>query len=185
MTTEPDRPGDDATAQAGAGAADAGAEPEQLYTEAQVAGRLAALEAQLGDRYLRLAAEYDNFMRRTAKEREEWTQRAIDAFAADLLPVLDSFDRAQALGAADPAAAASGLDVTARQLLAALGKHGVEVVDPAGAPFDPRFHEALLRTPTPSAAPGTVTAVLEKGYTLRGRLLRAARVQVASAPGEA
>lgn len=182
MTTEDPAPEPAPEAATGDAAAPAEPAPETLFSEAQVRERMAAQEAQSQERLLRLAAEFDNYRRRTAKEREDWTRRALDAFVTDLLPVLDSFDRAVAAKATDAAAAASGLEVTERQFRAVLAKHGIAAVDPAGAPFDPRLHEAISREATSAAAPGTVLAVHEKGYTLDGRLLRAARVHVAAAP---
>jgi len=175
MTTEGPEPDDPDSP-----AASADETAEDLLPESEVQTLLAAQEAQAQERFLRLAAEYDNFKRRTAKEREEWSGRALDAFLSDLLPVLDSFERALAARATDPAAAASGLEVTDRQLRSVLAKHGVAAVDPAGAAFDPRLHEAISGEATDRAAAGTVLAVHEKGYTHEGRLLRAARVHVAA-----
>ncbi len=153
---------------------------ERVYTDPEVRSMLSAAEEQAKDQRLRVLAEYDNYRRRVAREREQWSQEAIERFARDLLAVVDSFDRALAAAkdADDPVL--EGVRVTQRQLLSVLQKHGVEVVDPTGRPFDPRFHEALLRAPRGDAAPGTVLAVLEKGYLLEGRLLRPARVQVAA-----
>ena len=176
MTTEGPEPQDEPSSPAAA----ADETAEKLLPESEVRTLLAAQEAQAQERFLRLAAEYDNFKRRTAKEREEWAGRALDAFLTELLPVLDSFDRALSARAKDPVAAASGLEVTDRQLRSVLAKHGVSAVDPAGAPFDPRQQEAISREATDRAAPGTVLVVHEKGYTHEGRLLRAARVHVAA-----
>lgn len=180
--TDPDRPEetDDALAQ------DEGAEAEpqtdRVWTDAEVQALLAAREAELQDRHIRLAAEYQNFRRRVEREKEQWTDEALERFAADLLPVLDSFQRALAAREQDPVAAASGLDLVERQFMAALEKHGMTPVDPLGQAFDPKLHEALFRTPTRDKAPGTVLSVLERGWVMRSRLLRAARVQVAAAP---
>ncbi len=157
-----------------------GAEPERVYTEAEVKARLddAAVEAK--DRHLRLTAEYENFRRRVQREKEQWTGEAIERFATDLLGVLDDFDRALAVTSGSADAVTEGIRLTDRQLRAALSRHGVECVDPVGQKFDPKLHEAIQRVPAAAdRQPGTVAAVFEKGYTLRGRLLRPARVQVA------
>ncbi|MCE9634441.1 MAG: nucleotide exchange factor GrpE [Planctomycetes bacterium] len=159
--------------------------PESLYTSSDVAELLAKKEAELQDRYVRLAAEYQNHRRRVEREREQWTDEALERFSKDLLPVLDSFERALASRATDPAAAVSGLEAVDRQFRGVLERNGMTVIDPAGAPFDPKFHEAIMRSAVADKAPGTVLAVFEKGWVMRSRLLRAARVQVAVAPGQA
>jgi molecular chaperone GrpE len=153
--------------------------PAPLFTEAEVEARLAAASADAKDRYLRLAAEYDNFRRRVAREREQWSAEAVERFALDMIEVLDNFDRALAAKSDDPAAVHEGVRVTEKVLRGALARHGVESIDAAGQMFDPRLHEAVLRAPAADKAQGTVLAVFEKGYTLNGRMLRPARVQVA------
>ena len=153
---------------------------ERLYTEAEVREKLDAAAEDAKDRHLRLVAEYDNFRRRVAREREQWTAEAVERFATDLLAALDDFDRALSVKADSAAAVLEGIRLTDKQLRAALGRHGVEGVDPPGAKFDPKLHEAIQRVPAgPNAPAGNVTVVFEKGYTLKGRLLRPARVQVA------
>ena len=153
---------------------------ERVYTDVEVRAKLAAAEAEAKDRQLRLAAEYDNFRRRVQREKEQWTGEAIERFVADLLPVLDDFDRALVASRDAPSALSEGVRLTEKALRAALSRHGVEVVDPEGAKFDPNLHEAVQRVPpTEETPPGTVVRVFEKGYTLKGRLLRPARVQVA------
>jgi molecular chaperone GrpE len=153
--------------------------PERVYTEAEVAERVDAAAADAKDRHLRLAAEYDNFRRRVQREKEQWTSEAIERFATDLLGVLDDFDRALAAAADAKDAVTAGIRLTEKSLRAVLTKHGVECIDPVGAPFDPKLHEAIQRVPAADKAPGTVVMVFEKGYVLKGKLLRAARVQVA------
>jgi molecular chaperone GrpE len=156
------------------------ARPERVYTEADVEARLAAAAEEAKDRHLRLTAEYENFRRRVQREKEQWTGEAIERFATDLLGVLDDFDRALAVKSESADAVMEGIRLTDRQLRAALSRHGVECVDPVGQKFDPKLHEAIQRVPAAGdRQPGTVAAVFEKGYTLRGKLLRPARVQVA------
>jgi molecular chaperone GrpE len=159
--------------------AEATAAPETVYTEAELKVRLDAAAEEAKDRHLRLAAEYDNYRRRVAREKEQWTNEAIERFVMDLLPVLDDFDRALAVKTGEGDALASGIRLTEKSMRAALAKHGVEPIDPLGAKFDPNLHEAIQRAPKGDAAAGTVLAVFGKGYTLKGRLLRPARVLVA------
>lgn len=159
------------------GAADAGA--ERVYTLAEVQKAVAAKEAELHERHLRVVAEYQNFRRRVEREKESWADETLEAFARDLLPVIDSFERALALREKDLAAATSGLEIVERQLEAALEKHGMAPIAAEGA-FDPRVHEAVMRTPDSDKPAGTVLAVFERGWKMRSRLLRPARVQVAS-----
>jgi molecular chaperone GrpE len=152
---------------------------ERLYSQAELDAAATAAAEESKDRLLRLAAEYDNFRRRVQREKEQYSAEAIERFAGDLIAVLDDFDRA--LAAKEDAAGAliEGVRLTERKLRAMLSRHGIECVDPAGQMFDPRFHEAVQRVPAGDKAPGTVVVVFEKGYTLKGRLLRPARVQVA------
>ncbi len=154
--------------------------PERVYTEAEVKAAVDAASAEGKDRTLRVAAEYENFRRRVQKEREQWGAEAIERFVADLLGVLDDFDRALLANAGASDAVSQGIRITEKQLRAALARHGVEAVDPVGARFDPKFHEAVQRVPPSEKSPaGTVVVVFEKGYVLKGKLLRPARVQVA------
>lgn len=153
-------------------------EPEQLFTRKDLDAVL--LEAE--DRRLRTLAEYDNFRRRTQREREQWIADALAGFVGDMLPVFDSLERARQAAGDDAGPVVEGLDVLQRQLATVLAKHSVEAVDPKGQPFDPRTQEAFSRLPTDAHPPGTVVEVFEKGYTIAGRLLRPARVIVASEP---
>jgi molecular chaperone GrpE len=158
---------------------DDGEEPERLYTKADVD----ALLRESQDRMLRVMAEYDNFRRRTAREKEQWIADALENFVKHLLPVFDSFDKARESGSDDEAAATAmkeGLEVTHKQLRGVLDSYSIEVIDPKGEAFDPTYHEALMRQPSPDHEPGTVVTVFERGYKLGPRLLRAARTVVAA-----
>jgi molecular chaperone GrpE len=147
---------------------------ERVYTKPELDELLAAER----DRQLRILAEYDNFRRRTAREKEQWRAEGLEDFVKDLLPVLDSFDKARE--AETDGAAREGVEVMFKQLQSTLANHEIDVIDPAGEPFDPRFHEAMTRAPAGDHAPGTVLQVFDKGYSIRGRLVRAARVAVAA-----
>lgn len=147
--------------------------------------RIAGLEAQMAelrDRHLRLAAEFDNYRKRVARERSELADRAQGAFIARLLEVLDDLDR---LVATDDAMAATPLRdavlLIDRKLRKELEAAGVERIDPAGAAFDPAEQEAVAVTPAPSPERAhTVAATFQVGYRFKGALVRPARVQVYS-----
>jgi molecular chaperone GrpE len=145
------------------------------------------------DKYLRALAELDNMRKRMARERSEWLQYGHEPVARDLLPILDNLDRA--LGAAsevlresDEGSAAKalveGVELTMRQFEDALARHGVTPIESLGKPFDPNFHEAVQRMVRDDVPPGTVVVEFQKGYLIRDRLLRAARVAVSMEPPE-
>ncbi len=142
----------------------------------------------LQDRYARLAAEYDNFRKRVAREREESTGRAQAVLAGRLLDVLDDMERLLA-GDRAPATAGSlfqGVELVGRKLWKELEIAGLERIDPQGLPFDPAYHEAVATTPpTDPAQDHTVCRTFQAGYRFKGALLRAARVQVYADPGQA
>ena len=152
----------------------------------------AAEIAALKDRLLRAVAETENLRKRAAREREEAARYAISGFARDVLGVADDMARAlgalpeSVRGAPDAKALVEGLDLTRRNLGAALERHGIARIDPAGEPFDPNLHEAMFEVDAPGAAPGSVVQVVEAGYRIHDRLLRPARVGVArrAAPPE-
>ena len=159
-----------------------GLEPA-LPNEASELESLRAERDALKDRLLRKAAEFDNFRKRGERDR---AQSSLDA-AADVLkavvPALDNLDRAlQSQG--DEAAVREGVELTRRELLAALEAKGVTVEDPAGQKFDPARHQALAHEPAPGFSEGDVVEVLRKGYSYQDRLLRPALVKVAKG-GEA
>ena len=148
-------------------------------------GRDAKLEddlAELKDRHLRLAAEFDNYRKRSTRERAELADRAQASFVAKLLDVLDDLDR---LVASDPAtplpALREGLSAVDRKLWKELQDAGVERIDPVGTAFDPALHEAVSTIPAPDRAnEHLVSATFQPGYRFKGALVRPARVQVYS-----
>jgi molecular chaperone GrpE len=168
--------------------APAGADPRPDMAQAgeDWPARVAAAEAraeQARDAQLRMAAELENLRRRTAREVEAARQFGAERLAGDLLPVLDGLELGLKAGAdADAATLREGQQATLRLLLKAIEAAGISEIDPLGQPFDPRLHEAILAQPASGQAPDTVLAVVQKGYALNGRLLRAARVIVARAP---
>ena len=132
--------------------------------------------------YLRAVAETENVRKRAARDVEAASRYAIERFAGELLEVRDSLELGIAAGAtADPARLVEGMDATLRLVNRAFEKSGISVLDPAGQPFNPEFHEAMVTQPSADQAPGTVLAVVQKGYLLNGRLLRPARVVIARA----
>jgi molecular chaperone GrpE len=143
--------------------------------------------AELQDRWLRAEADLRNLRRRTALEREEARRSAEDGVLLELISMLDDLDRAlesaRESGAPEPWTA--GVRLTADRVRERLSRYGVATLDPKGAPFDPRFHEALLEIDAPEGlSPGTIVQVAHLGYARGERALRPARVVVARAPAE-
>lgn len=136
------------------------------------------------DQLLRARAELENLRRRQAAELEKAHKFALDGFVRELLQVQDSLELGSA-AAQDPAAdldkLREGTALTLKLLGDVLGKFGVESVDPQGEPFNPELHQAMTMQSAPGVAPNTVVAVMQKGYTLNGRLVRPALVMVSSA----
>jgi molecular chaperone GrpE len=142
--------------------------------------------AELKDRHLRLAAEFDNYRKRINRERSELSDRAQASFVSKLLDVLDDMDR---LVASDPATPLSslreGLSAVDRKLSKELEDAGVERIDPVGTPFDPSQHEAVSTVPAPDRSRDQeVSATFAPGYRFKGVLVRPARVQVYSDQGK-
>jgi len=147
---------------------------------------LAAAERErdeLRDRLLRTAAEFDNYRKRTDRERRELIEAAAANLIEDLLPILDDLERALETPADDPAAGAyrRGVELIHRQLLDVLRRRGVEPIETLGHDFDPAWHEALGRVPLGDRRDGEITAEIRRGYRIGSRLLRPAQVMVASA----
>jgi len=133
------------------------------------------------DQYMRALAEMDNIRKRAAKDLEGTRQFAVEKFAQDLIGVKDSLELALAnAGKADVASLIEGQSATLRLLAKAFEKAQIEEVNPEGQQFNPELHEAMMAQPS-DAPPNTVLAVIQRGYTLNGRLLRPARVVVSSA----
>ena len=142
----------------------------------------AQLEAQLqekNDRILRLQADFENFRRRTMKEKEELAAVITQKLLTDLLPLLDNFERAMAVEQTDVEAFQKGVEMIFTQLREVLDKHGLENIEADGQLFDPNIHQAVMRVENPDVEDGTITQVLQKGYQAKGRVIRPAMVQVA------
>ena len=136
--------------------------------------------AALKDQLLRSAAEFENLKRRSARDVENAHKFGAEKLISDLLPVLDSLDKAVELASQTEGAEAmtEGIELSVKMFLDALGKNGLREVDPLGEPFDPALHEALAAVPNEDAEPNTVMEVIQKGYSLNDRLVRAAKVVV-------
>ena len=140
------------------------------------------------DRLIRLQADFENFRRRAQREREEAVRYGTQNLFKDLLTTVDNLERAidharKGTGG-DLENLLQGVELVQKGLLGLMARHGVVEVEALGKPFDPAHHEAMAQTPDASVAPNTVLEVLQKGYRLRDRLLRPARVIVAR-PAEA
>jgi len=135
------------------------------------------------ERYLRQAAELDNFKKRTAREREEAIRFANEALIKDLLPVVDNLERAvaHASGGGNGKPLVEGVEMVLKGLLDVLMKHGVVQITALGQLFDPSKHEAMAQVESDTHEPNSVVDELHKGYMLRDRLLRPALVSVAKA----
>ncbi len=143
---------------------------------------LAEAEA-LKDAALRAQAEVENIRRRAARDVENAHKFALERFTANLLPVLDSLEKAvESASAEDASAVGQGVDLSLKLFLTTLANSGVEQIDPHGEPFNPEHHEAIAMVENPDAEPNSVMEVIQKGYVLNGRLVRAAKVIVVKAP---
>jgi molecular chaperone GrpE len=186
MTADDKSAGNDAPENA---APEAANENESRGVGAYVDERI-ALEAQvaeLKDKYLRAYAEMENTRRRAERDVADARAYSVAGFARDMLAVADNLGRA--LEAVDPAARKAaegtlkalldGVDLTARELLKALEKHGVKKLEPTGQKFDPNFHQAMFEVPDETVPAGTVVQVVQPGYGIGDRVLRPALVGVA------
>jgi len=155
--------------------------------DADASAALAAAEAKATENrnsYLRAVAELDNFRKRSEREIENARKFAIERFAQELVTVGDALEAGINAGAANPGPALlEGAQATLRQLHRAFDKGGIKIIDPAGQPFDPEWHEAMAVQESQEHPANTVLSVIQKGYSLNGRLLRPARVIVSKAPG--
>ena len=171
-------------------------EAEQVQSEeVDAIEHIARLEAELAeakdtiegqkDSVVRAAAEVDNIRRRAAQDVEKAHKFALEKFANELLPVIDNMDRAIEFADKENEAikpVIEGIELTVKSFTDALAKFNVEQVNPQGEKFNAEFHQAMSMQPSADVEPNTVIAVMQKGYTLNGRLLRPAMVMVSKAP---
>ena len=162
------------------------ADPVSEKEAEAVASRLREELADSDDRLLRLQAEFENFRKRALRERQEAAQYGSQNLFKDLLSVVDNLERAIAhareSGGGDLASFLQGVELVQRDLLGVFEKNHVTEIEALGKPFDPSLHEAMAQVESGAVPPNTVIEVLEKGFKLRDRLVRPARVIVAKAP---
>lgn len=157
---------------------------EQVEEEQESLTDLEQAEAKASenwDRYLRCAAELENVRKRSSRDVENAHRFALERFSRGLLAVKDSLE--MGLAAAENASIENllqGSEATLKIFATTMQQFGIEEVDPAGEPFDPEFHEAISMMPSEDVEPGSVVTVVQKGYSLNGRLLRPAMVIVAA-----
>lgn len=164
--------------------------PESDADSADGAEALAALNGQVekltaelqekNDRLLRLQADFDNFRRRSAKEREEIAAVVTQGFCKDMLPLLDNFERAMAAETKDVEAFQKGVEMIFTQFQEILKKNGLEKIETEGQKFDPNYHQAVMRIEDPEREDDTIAQELQKGYMVKGRVIRPSMVQVVS-----
>jgi molecular chaperone GrpE len=145
--------------------------------------KLAAEKSDLKNTLIRLQADFDNYRKRTDRERHQERHRGAEIIVESLLPVLDGFDRA--ISSHRDAAHneyREGFQLIRKQMLDALSKHGLQKVEALGKPFDPHFHHAIERVDTDEYPDDTVLEELQAGYTFHGKVLRPAMVRVAANP---
>ena len=145
--------------------------------------RAEKLEADLAEKdaqMLRLRADFDNFRRRSVKEREELAAVVTQGILTDMLPLLDNFERALLAEGSDLDSFRAGVSMIYKQMQEALAKNGLEVIDTKDKKFDPNFHQAVMRVQDPEKEDDTIEQELQKGYMVKGRVIRPSMVQVVS-----
>jgi len=141
--------------------------------------------ADTKDNALRTVADAQNSKRRAEKDVENARKYALEKFASEMLGIVDNLERAVDAADKDDETVKpllEGVELTHKSLIDGLKKFNVEQLDPVGEPFDPQFHQAMSMVENPDVEPNTITLVMQKGYSLNGRLLRPAMVMVAKAP---
>lgn len=156
-------------------------EAEAVVADAELVQKAQAEAAAMRDKYLRLQAEWDNYRKRTAEEASEMRVRAAEKLMGDLLPVMDDFERAIAHAEGNgEAGLLDGVKAISTKLSDALGKHGLEAIDPAGDAFDALEHQAVGTVDDASVPDETVAQVYQKGYRLGKKVIRPAMVTIAT-----
>lgn len=143
-------------------------------------------EEDFKDQYLRLRADFENFRKRTRKEKEDWTQRCLENICTDLLTILDHYDLGleNAKGQEISEDTLQGFELIRGQLGTTLGKYGLEAVEAESGTFDPNIHEAITHLPSTEIPEGEIVAMTRKGYKLGTKLLRPTQVVVSAGEGE-
>jgi len=147
----------------------------------EAAAQIEKLTAELKekeDRVLRLQADFENFRRRTSKEKEELSAVVTQGMLKDMLPLLDNFERAMAAEAKDGEAFQKGVEMIFTQFTEILKKNGLEHIEVEGQKFDPNFHQAVMRVQNADMEDDDIAQELQKGYMVKGRVIRPSMVQV-------
>ena len=160
-------------------------EVEEAIPEIDLAAELEKLKAELNtkdERFIRLQADFDNFRKRTTKEKSELAAVIEQAFLKDLLPLLDNLSRASEAAEnaeqSDVETLRKGIEMIKQETVAVMGKHGLEPIETLNKMFDPNFHQAVGTVKDETKADGTIAAEFQRGYIARGRVIRPAMVQV-------
>jgi len=154
-------------------------EPKEEVTLAkEELEKLQAAVQEKEERALRLQADFENFRRRTAKEKEELSAVVTQGILKDMLPLLDNFERAMAAEAKDIDSFKQGVEMIFKQFGEILVKNGLEHIEVEGQKFDPNFHQAVMRVENPDLEDETIAQELQKGYMVKGRVIRPSMVQV-------
>ena len=177
MTVDADRPEEELEADVEEQAKDAQETAGEKAAEPTIE-ELQAKAEENWDRYVRAAAELENVRKRASRDVEHAHKFALERFSKELLAVRDSLEMGLAHENADAESLREGSEATLKVLTSVLERFGIVEVNPVGEPFDPEFHEAMTMQPAPDSEPGSVLTVVQKGYTLNGRLLRPAMVIV-------
>ena len=157
---------------------DAEASETEASDQAQQIEKLTADLKEKEERVLRLQADFENFRRRTAKEKEELSAVVTQGILKDMLPLLDNFERAMAAEAKDGEAFQKGVEMIFTQFGEVLKKNGLEKIETDGQKFDPNFHQAVMRVQNEELEDDDIAQELQKGYMVKGRVIRPSMVQV-------
>ena len=141
---------------------------------------LKAKAAETEDKLLRLRADFENFSRRTRQEKDELGNSVEAEFVKNLLPLIDNFERAMAADTTDVETFKKGMIMIQKQLMDALKNKGLEPIEAKDAKFDPNFHQAVMRVENPDLEDDTIAMEMQKGYMVKGKVIRPAMVQVVS-----
>jgi molecular chaperone GrpE len=156
-------------------------DPQQAEAQTDPLEELRREKDALHDRLLRTAAEFDNYRKRVDRERRELADYMKADVLAEILPILDNFERALQAPSAEGEPLRKGVELIHKQMLDFLRKRGVTPIEALGADFDPNFHQAVIHETSPSHREGEVIEELQRGYMLGDKLLRPAMVKVAKA----
>jgi len=184
VSTDTQNGTEDAAPNSAPTSADEAPRPESTLPPENPVDRAQAEAARLKDQLLRLAADFDNFKKRSRRELEDVRKLAREEVLRELLPVFDNLERAtaHATQANDVTALSEGIGMVMRQFTDTLGKLGIERIPSLGTPFDPAVHEAVQHLETSEHPPGFVAVELQAGYRAGDRVLRPAMVVVAKPP---